>query len=248
MAMFELSIENRVATLSMRRPEKRNAIANSAWRELAACAEEIGQSSAKMVLLCSAVDGIFSAGADIGEFTMPGDGEPRDLAGPMRSGLDALAALSIPTVAHVDGGCFGAGVALILACDIRLAGADARFGVPPAKLGLAYPAEDLARLAAAVGRAQAARLIFSGENIDREEALRIGLVQMAANGAAVGKFCNGIAANSASSLATLKSLLDRGIAGRFDAESRNLFTQSFQSDDFASGLAAYHAGERPVFE
>lgn len=248
MPMFELSIEYRVATLTLNRPEKRNAIANQAWRDLEKCVVEIEASSAKVALVRSAIDGVFCAGADIGDFVMPGEGDPPDLSGPMRAAIDGLAALPMPTIAFVDGGCFGAGVAIMLACDVRLAGEGARFGIPPAKFGIAYPAEDLARLAAAVGRGQAARLIFSGEVIDCEEALRVGLVQHAATAEEARKFSGAIAANARSSLVTLKALLDHGIAGRFDAESERLFTQSFRSADFATGLAAYRAGEKPVFD
>lgn len=246
--MFELAIEDRLATLAMNRPEKRNAIGNGGWAKLTDAAAEIASADVRALLLRSSVDGVFSAGADVGEFVAPGKGEAPDIAGPMRAGLDALARLPIPTIAHVDGGCFGAGVALALACDIRISGPNALFGIPPAKLGVAYPAEDLARLAAAVGRGQAARLIFSGMTIDAGEALRIGLIQFEGSGGEAHGFCNAVASNSGESLVALKALLDRGIAGSFDEESARLFAASFESRDFGVGLAAFRARQAPVFE
>src|SRR3546814_5624274 len=74
----------------------------------------------------------------------------------------------------IYGGCFGAGVALALACDIRIAGKHAVFGITPAKLGILYPPSDVARLRALVGDGQAARLLFSGMTIKGESARQIG--------------------------------------------------------------------------
>src|SRR3546814_7034307 len=80
----------------------------------------------------------------------------------MARSLTALTQLPIATIAAIDGGCFGAGVALALACDIRLAGKHAVFGITPAKHGILYPPSDVARLRALVGDGQAPRHRFSG--------------------------------------------------------------------------------------
>jgi enoyl-CoA hydratase/carnithine racemase len=96
----------------------------------------------------------------------------------MRDALDALRALPIPTVARIDGPCYGAGVALAMACDLRIATAGSRFAITPAKIGISYPQEDVHRLVALVGPGQAARLLFTAETIDGAEALRIGLVEL----------------------------------------------------------------------
>src|SRR3546814_14262073 len=95
----------------------------------------------------------------------------------MARSLTALKQLPIATIAAIDGGCFGAGVALALACDIRIAGKHAVFGITPAKLGILYPPSDVARLRALVGDGQAARLLFSGMTIKGESARQIGLVE-----------------------------------------------------------------------
>lgn len=247
--MFDLTLSGKVATLTIARPEKRNAIAAANWAELVARCEEIARSGSRVVLLRSGVAGTFSAGADLSEFTPPGEGEPTGemIGAPMRAGIEALAGLPMPSVALIEGGCFGAAVALALACDIRVAAPESKFAVPPAKFGIAYPAEDLARIAAAVGRGQAARLIFSGAAIDGAEALRIGLADITGGAEDAENLCTAIAANSATSLVTLKALLDRAIATDFGGETDALFAQSFESDDFAKGLAAYRAREKPVF-
>ena len=95
----------------------------------------------------------------------------------MRAALDALRDLPIPTIASIEGPCYGAGVALAMACDLRIAGRGARFAITPAKIGISYPQEDVHRLVALVGPGQAARLLFTAETIDGAEAERIGLVE-----------------------------------------------------------------------
>ena len=83
----------------------------------------------------------------------------------MRRGLDSLRDLTIATVALVEGPCYGAGVALALACDLRIAGPGARFAITPAKFGISYPQEDVAGLVALVGPGQASRLLLGAGDV-----------------------------------------------------------------------------------
>ncbi|OEV15777.1 enoyl-CoA hydratase, partial [Streptomyces nanshensis] len=89
---------------------------------------------------------------------------------------EALAAFPKPTVAAVHGHCVGGGCQLAAACDLRFAAHDALFGITPAKLGIVYPASSTERLVRLVGPATAKFLLYSGELIDAERALRTGLV------------------------------------------------------------------------
>jgi enoyl-CoA hydratase/carnithine racemase len=177
--MIDWTLDDRIAMLTLANPAARNAIPLAGWRRLAEALGEIAGSKARVVIVRSGVAGIFSAGADISEFAR--FAEHADASASfrttMRAGIDALAALPIPTIAAIDGGCYGAAVALTLAADIRLAGAAASFAVTPAKLGIGYPGEDVARLIAQIGRGQASRMLFSAHVIDAGEAARIGLVE-----------------------------------------------------------------------
>ena len=100
----------------------------------------------------------------------------RDVLGPIGAGFDALAGVPQPTVAAIGGEAHSAGLELALACDIRVAARDATFAMPETGSGLVPRGGGTQRLPRAVGRAQALRLLLTGETIDAAEALRIGLV------------------------------------------------------------------------
>ena len=155
----------------------------------------------------------------------------------MRDGLDALRNLPIPTIAVIHGACYGAGIALAMACDLRIAAADARFAITPAKIGISYPQEDVHRLTELVGPGQAARLLFTALAIDGAEAARIGLVELC--DADEGPIVEAILASDADSLAALK----RGIAlaaegWRSDAEQDALFDALIAGPALAERLEA----------
>jgi enoyl-CoA hydratase/carnithine racemase len=216
--MFRLTHDGAVARLTLDRPEARNAIPASGWTELAAC---LGEVEGRLFVL-SGAGGAFCAGADLADFAAmrEDEGARRRFREAMRAALDALSALPIPSVARIDGACYGAGVALAMACDLRVATAGARFAITPAKIGISYPQEDVYRLVALVGPGQAARLLFTAATIDGAEALRIGLADLDELDEAA------ILANDSESHATLKQAIARAGEGvrsdpaldaRFDA-------------------------------
>ncbi len=207
--MFRLDLAD-VAWLTLDRPEARNAIPLDGWEALAARISEVAASEARLLVIAGA-GGAFCAGADLSDFRRLAeepDARVRFRAG-MRAAFDALPALTIPVIAMIDGPCYGAGVALALACDLRLATDAARFAITPAKIGISYPQEDVQRLVALVGTGQASRLLFTGAGIDAAEATRIGLVEAVA--ADPREAIAQILANSGESLATLKRGI--GLAG-----------------------------------
>jgi enoyl-CoA hydratase/carnithine racemase len=222
--MFDLRIENNIARLTLDRPEARNAITVEEWRALATVAAEAGQRASALVLRANGT--AFCAGADISEFArFAGDEEARaNFRRAMREGIEALAGLPIPTIAAIDGACYGAGVALAMACDVRIAGRAASFAITPAKFGIGYPQEDVSRLHGFVGPGQAARLLLSAAAIDAAEAVRIGLVEvLAEEGAAAAAVMAGMmAANDPESIAMLKQALRLASAGRHSDEGQDL--------------------------
>jgi enoyl-CoA hydratase/carnithine racemase len=236
--MIALDHADGIATITLARPERRNALRVADWRQLAETVAIVPH-EATVVLLRSGVEGVFCAGADIEELATLAD-RPADRPAfrvAMRAAIDGLAALPMPVVAAIDGGCFGAGVALALAADLRVAGERARFAVPPARLGIGYPAEDVARLAARIGHGQAARLLFTAATIDATEALRIGLVDLVADGTS---FARTIAANDRAALRQLKATL----ANPTDSAHAAAFDAAFDSAGFARGVAAFRARDR----
>jgi enoyl-CoA hydratase/carnithine racemase len=148
--------------------------------------------------------------------------------------------LPIPTIAIVEGPCYGAGVALALACDLRLAGPHARFAITPAKIGISYPQEDVFRLVALVGPAQAAKLLYTAASIDAEEALRIGLAD--SRGDELDMLAAALLASDGASIATLKrgiALAGQGVAS--DPRQDKTFDALIAAPAVAERLAARKA-------
>lgn len=244
--MFILDSIGRVARLSLDRPQSRNAISIDHWEALSEALGKVAASDARALIVRSMVPNIFSSGADIGDLQTLGTdpaARTRFRTG-MATAFDRLAALPIATIAAIDGGCYGAAVALALACDMRIAGNRASFGITPAKVGIVYPRGDVARLKALVGPGQAARLLLTGMTVDADQALAIGLVEERARSAddAALALAETIAANSRSSVAGLKRILAD------DADADQLFEDAFEGADFREGVAAFQSRRKPVFE
>jgi enoyl-CoA hydratase/carnithine racemase len=236
--MFDLSFEEGIATLRLDRLEARNAIPIEGWPRIAELAREAEQRA--RLLLVKGSRAAFCAGADIGEFPalQRDEGMRVRFREAMREAFDTIRTLAIPTIAIIDGPCFGAGVALALACDLRIAGPEAKFAITPAKMGISYPQEDVYALVSLVGRGNAARLLFGGLTIDCRESLRIGLADMPLD-EAFERLLAAILANSAASIAALK----RGIAlaeggQRSSAEQDESFDALLGGDELLTRLGA----------
>lgn len=237
--MIDLDMDGPVARLVLNRPEARNALPVGGWEALAERIALAGSSGAHMLVL-SGASGAFCAGADLVEFdALRADQAARPrfrLA--MRGAIDALRALPIATVARIHGPCFGAGVALAMGCDMRIAAPDARFAITPAKMGIGYPQEDVARLVSLVGPGWAARLLFSGEAIDAARAERIGLVEAVASEEEFEGLVRSVLACDPASIAMLKRGIGLALAGAAeDVEQDRRFDSLFGSDVLAERLS-----------
>jgi enoyl-CoA hydratase/carnithine racemase len=244
--MFDLDLSGPVARLTLDRPEARNAIPLGGWRELAVRTREAESAGARFLVVAGS-EAAFCAGADLQDFpALQRDPVARaDFRAAMREGLDRLAAAAMPTIAAIQGPCYGAGVALALACDLRLAGPGARFAITPAKFGISYPQEDVARLVALVGPGQASRLLLTALPIDGAEAARIGLVEIHAADlrTALDETVAACAAASPASHVALKRAIALAARGRAtDAEQDESFDALFGGEDFARRFAALRGG------
>jgi enoyl-CoA hydratase/carnithine racemase len=221
--MFRLERNDDQARLTLDRPHARNAIPAAGWAELAETIGRVETSDARMLVVTGA-GGTFCAGADLADFAaMRADAAAvARFRGEMRGALDRLRGLAIPTVALIEGHCYGAGVALAMACDLRIAAPTAEFAITPAKIGISYPQQDVHRLVALVGPGQAARMLFGGQIVSGEEAKRIGLVEADMPGGE--RLIEAIRANDPESLAALKQALARAGEGvRSDPEMDRRF-------------------------
>ncbi len=179
-----LDIEDGIATVLLNRPEALNAFNRDVWVGLQKAAQAIKENpSIRTVILTGAGDKAFTAGMDLK--MVASEGGPR-LFSNYREGYDPLYGLkmiftmyeelAVPVIAAVNGYCLGAGLELILCCDIRLACDTAVFGLPEIQLGVIPDLGSTQRLPRIVGLGIAKELIFTGRRIDAAEALRVRLV------------------------------------------------------------------------
>lgn len=242
--MFRLETDGPVARVVIDRGEKRNAIPIAQWVVLERLVMEAAASDARLVVITSSDPHSFCAGADLAELVeLTQNVKKRQVfRGAMNSALNRIRQVNKPTLAVIEGGCFGAGVSLAMACDLRVAGPQAEFAITPARFGISYPQPDLEALIKLVGPGQAARLLYSAEKIDAAEALRIGLVETICQGACVGEdMVRSISSNAPYSLCALKATL----AGRWGVDQR--FDEAFASPDFMEGAEAFRSRRKPDF-
>lgn len=174
----EFELEDTVATITVNRPDKQNAMDIETRKQLRATFEAIVEVDAvRAIVLRGAGAESFIAGGDIEEFETydPVDGLYY-LTEHAQGLYNYIAGVPVPTIAAVDGYALGGGTEIALACDIRLASVGATFGLPEVRLGLIPAGGGTQRLAQIVGVGRAKELILTGDVIDADEAHRIGLV------------------------------------------------------------------------
>ncbi|WP_460071260.1 enoyl-CoA hydratase/isomerase family protein [Streptomyces sp. YKOK-I1] len=231
-----------VATVVLHHPAKLNAMTAAMWAALPPLLEALAADPEVRALVLTGAGGTFCAGADISTL----QGSPDEAQTLAVRAEEALAAFPKPTLAAVKGHCVGGGAQLAAACDLRFAEEGALFGVTPAKLGIVYPSSATRRLVALVGPAAAKYLLFSGELIDTERALRTGLVDEVAPPDAlderVAEFTRVLVSRSRLTQAAAKEFAN----GRTDRDA-HWAAQARLADDTAEGVAAFLERREPRF-
>ena len=224
---------------------------------LARLEDVVGQLGAQTrALVVTGGPKLFAAGADITQFGRPGS-DPFEIADPATvrriggaflSALEAVAALSCPTIAAVNGVALGGGCELALACDLRVAAENSRFGQPEILLGIIPGGGGTQRLTRLVGPSRAKDLVFSGRTVDAEEALRIGLVDRVVPAASVldeaMAWAQSFASGPQHALALAKSAIDDGLDATLADGLRieqDRFVESFATPDAAVGVSSFLA-------
>ncbi|MCW2241719.1 enoyl-CoA hydratase/isomerase family protein [Azospirillum canadense] len=246
-----------VGIVTLNRPEALNAINMAVRRGLTqACRDLDSDPEIRAVLIRAAGDRGFCVGADIKEF------RPVDSAVAARrvdgsiAYVDAVAALTKPVIAAVHGFCLGGGFEIALACDIRIASADALFGLPEINLGLIPGAGGTQRLPRLIGAGRALDLMLTGERFGAEEALRLGVVsRLAPNRDALAEqalaLADAIAAKPPTAAAFVKEAVTAGADLDLKAGialERTLFTLLLTTEDRMEAAAAFREKRRPVFK
>ena len=239
-------VEDGVATLTINRPEKRNALNGATRSDLLARLNELRDApDARVVIITGAGEKAFVAGADIGEFegrTAPD--QYRVMRAP--SVFGGVAGFPKPVIAAINGYCLGGGCELALACDIRIAARSARLGQPEVNLGIIPGGGGTQRLPRLVGMGNAFKLLYSGELIDATEALRIGLIDEVVPGDALlnrtTALARTIAEKSPLALQLIKEAVQASARTPLDEGLRlevALFGVAFASEDKVDGVSAF---------
>ncbi len=267
-----LTVERRgqVAVVWLDRPEKLNAMAHAFWADLPDIMDVLGDDPDVRAVVIVGRGTAFTVGIDLQAFgaelaagafsgdmsnTVAARREFMAVLRRMQRTFTAVAECAKPVIAAVHGYCLGGGIDLITACDVRLAAADALFSVRETKLAMVADVGTLQRLPAIVGPGRAAELVFTGKDIDAEEAAEIGLVgrvyadkDTMVNGALA--MAEEIAANSPLAVQGAKAVLRMERRGTETAslEQVALWNSAFfHSDDLAEAIRSFLEKRPPEY-
>jgi len=250
------AVAGAVYTVVIDNPAKLNAVDRDTWAELGRTMAAIGNNQAiRCVVVRGAGAKAFSAGADISDFpnTRADAAQARKYGAIVAGALKAIQECAHPTIAMINGVCTGGGVEIACSCDIRIACASARFGVPINRLGHAFAYAEMAPVLAVLGRALVLELLLEGRMMDSAEAERRGLVSRVVADAELESEVMATATRIAEG-APLANRMTKRFVRRL-ADPKPLTAEEIaegyalcDSEDYAEGLAAFLEKRKPTFE
>lgn len=243
---ISLQVDGAIATLTVARPRLRNAFTSAMWVRLRDQVRQLGATPDVRVLVLRGEGRTFTSGSDIGEFARLGPDGSEASFRLMEAAITAVEALPFATIASIGGLALGAGLELALACDLRIATTDARFGMPIARLGITVTPRFAARLVQAVGPARARDLLLTGRLLAAGEALAAGLVhylvEPAELEAATWDLARRVAAQSPAAVRAAKRSIAAVLPAVDDGDAR-----AVDPVEFREGVAAFLERRPPRF-
>jgi enoyl-CoA hydratase len=242
--------------IKLNRPEVLNALRKDTFLELEQALKEFSSSNkARAMIITGEGERAFSAGGDIKALNKMGSSDAAAFAAMTHRILDTLESIPKPIVAAVNGLALGAGCDLAIACDMVVASEKARFGEPPAGLGITTPFGGTQRLPRIVGPKRAKKLFFTGETIDAEEAHRFGLVNMVVKHedllSETRKLVEKTLERAPIAVGYFKQLVNfssyRGLV-EGDKLEQELFAKCFDTEDMREGMTAFLEKRKPKFK
>ena len=252
------SVAEGVGIVTFNNPEKRNAMSLDMWDGLGTALTELRDDpDVRVVIMTGAGDKAFMSGADISQFEKNRHNAQASEEYGKRSDAQRalLADYPKPTIACIRGFCLGGGMQIAMLADIRIAAANSQFGIPAAKLGIAYGYEGLNHLVSLVGPSWARLLLYTGMRIDSAEAVRIGLVDRVVSDTelwdATSEIARTISGNAPLAIKAAKITIAQILKdpGERDMKAiRDIGSACMDSEDFREGRTAFMEKRKPRFK
>ncbi|HUB49460.1 MAG TPA: enoyl-CoA hydratase [Acetobacteraceae bacterium] len=247
-----------VGLITFNQPEKRNAMSLEMWQGLGEILDEFAEDSAvRVVILTGAGNKAFVSGADISQFekNRANADAQQEYERLTSAGRAKFQTFPKPTIARIRGFCLGGGLAIAMNVDLRIAASDSQFGIPAAKLSIAYAPESVKRLIDLVGPAHARMILYTARRIDAAEAERIGLINKMVPDETLNEYvldlARTIADNAPLSVAASKltiSELLKDESKRDTAGMARMMQVCFDSADYKEGRTAFMEKRAPRWQ
>lgn len=250
-----LSVEGRIATISIDRQGARNALNLRMWRAIPGLiAEAESYPDVVAVVIRGAGDKAFAAGADISDLrsalAKPAAG--REYIEAIGAAESSIARCRRVTIAGINGFCIGGGLEIAMACDLRFASEASTFATPPTSLGVAYSVNSTRRLIELVGVSAARDLLFTARPVDASTAHRLGLIDRVLAGTSldeeIADYAGQLTSQSQYAIRLTKLVIARALDRPVETEAiQQLRVDSFSGADLHEGIAAFDERRPPVF-
>lgn len=250
-----VSVEEGIGTITLNRPEVLNALSTQVFSELSQAAQNLADDEAVRVIIITGGDKVFAAGADIRGMVNSSVLDVALEGRPSQKAFQLIENIPKPVIAAVAGYALGGGCELTLVCDVRIAADNAKFGLPEITLGILPGAGGTQRLPRLIGAGKAKELIFSGDFIDAQEALRVGLANKVVPAeelmSEAKRLAKRFASRGAVALRMAKSAVNEGL--RMDLAAglqyeHKCFSLLFATQDQKEGMQAFLEKRKPKFQ
>ncbi len=251
-------VSDGIGVVTFNNPEKRNAMSLDMWEGLGQSLVELrDDAEVRVVILTGAGDKAFVSGADISQFEKTRHNAEASEQYSRRSAAQRalLADYPKPTIACIRGFCLGGGMQVAMLADIRLSAENSQFGIPAAKLGIAYGYDGLRNLVSLVGPSWARLIMYTGMRIGSAEALRIGLVDRVLSDTelwnATLEVARIISGNAPLAIKAAKITIAQVLKDKDQRDMdaiRDIGTACMDSEDFREGRRAFMEKRKPVFK
>ncbi|MFN8525765.1 MAG: enoyl-CoA hydratase [Chloroflexota bacterium] len=251
--MLQVHTDGRITTVTLDRPERRNALSLPLMRQLTVALERIGQDHSAGVIVLRGNGPVFSAGHDLSELRGGDEATYREIFDACVVLMETVQRIPQPVIAEVDGVATAAGCQLVATCDLALASEESRFATPGVKIGL-FCSTPMVAVSRAIGRKRAMEMLLTGEFINAQTAAEWGLINRAvprdALAAETRRLAERIAASSTYTVMVGKQAFYRQIdlsQPEAYGYTREVMVANTQADDAQEGISAFLEKRTPTW-